>query len=320
MSQRILVAEDDPNLRHVIQLQLEDAGYEVTTAEDGVKTLEHVRERAPDLILLDVMMPRMDGYEVCRRLKSNFYTSRIPIIMLTARSSSSDKVQGLEYGANDYLTKPYVLKEMLARVKGLLQWSKTERESNPLTGLPGNTSIEKETSSRINDGKRFALVYCDIDNFKAFNDYYSYKRGDEAIKMLADILVRAVEELGTKDDIVGHIGGDDFVYVTSPDRAELIGQQIAAEFNQRVVFLYNESERRQGYLEVQDRRGQRERFPFMSITVAVFSSDTHKVTHFAQVIDIVTQVKAYGKSIPGSVVVKERRTEQQKISEARTGT
>jgi diguanylate cyclase (GGDEF)-like protein len=318
--QRILVVEDDPNIRQVLKLQLEGAGYDVGAVEDGLKALDEVSRVIPDLMLLDIMMPKMDGYEVCRRLKAKFETSRIPVIMLTAKTTPIEKVEGFECGANDYVTKPYIAKELLARVKAVLQWSRAQREANPLTGLPGNFSIEKEVNDRISSGVPFAFAMCDIDYFKAFNDYYGYHRGDETIKMTASIVLKAIEEKGTGKDFVGHIGGDDFVYITSPGNAEVIGQQITEEFDQRVRFLYNAEDRRKGCLEVKNRRGEMEPFPFMSITIAVVRSDSYVIDHVAKLSDIASELKTYGKSLPGSVVVCERRTEQQKTSVSKTGT
>jgi len=320
VAQRILVVEDDTNIRQVLKLQLEGAGYDVGAVEDGLKALEEVSRNLPDLILLDIMMPKMDGYEVCRRLKANFETSRIPVIMLTAKSTPIEKVEGFECGANDYVTKPYIAKELLARVKAVLHWSRTQRAASPLTGLPGNVSIEKEATDRINSGIPFAYAVCDIDVFKSYNDRYGHQRGDEALKMTASILLKAVEERGTGKDFVGHFGGDDFVYITSPGSAEAIGQQVTREFDKRVRFLYNEEDRKRGCLEVKNRRGEMEHFPLLSITIAVVISDSYDIKHFAQLSDVASQLKTLGKSQMGSVVVFERRTEQQKAPASKTGT
>ena len=320
LKQRILIAEDDTNIRHVLKIQLEGAGYEVITAADGIRALEEVARQAPDLILLDIMMPKMDGYEVCRRLKADFHTSKVPIIMLTAKSTENDKVDGLEIGANDYLTKPYSSKELLARVKGLLQWSSSERQANPLTGLPGNISIEKELKSRVESGEPFVFAMCDVDSFKAYNDRYGYARGDQGIRMTASVITDAVQELGNGHDFVGHIGGDDFVFITTPDKADLIGERIVADFERRVGFLYDEADRRKGYIEVENRKGGMERFGPMTITIALVDSQSHKIEHVAQVSAIAAELKAYGKSLPGSAVVKERRTTHERVPETKTGT
>ncbi len=320
MTQRILVAEDEPHIRHVLKIQLEGAGYEVVAVEDGIKALEEVTRQVPDLILLDIMMPKMDGFEVCRRLKADFNTSNVPIIMLTAKSTENDKVNGLEIGANDYLTKPYSSKELLARVKGLLQWSSTEREANPLTGLPGNISIDKELKRRVESRAPFVFAMCDVDYFKAYNDRYGYARGDQGIKMTASVITDAVRELGNDADFVGHIGGDDFVFMTTPDKAELIGKRVVADFRQRVNFLYDEADRKRGYVEVENRKGGLERFGPMTITIALVDSQSHKIEHVAQVSAIAAELKAYGKSLLGSVVVKERRTLHEHVPETKTGT
>ncbi len=319
MAQRILVVEDDPNIRRVLTLQLKDAGYEIEAVEDGVKALEEVERQTPDLILLDVMMPKMSGYEVCERLRQDFQGSRVPIIMLTAKSTVEEKVEGFEHGANDYLTKPYKQEELLARVKAALQWSRTQRESNPLTGLPGNPSIEQEVNRRLDAKAPFAYCHCDPDHFKAFNDYYGYSRGDEAIKMTAAVILQAVEENGTGNDFIGHIGGDDFVYITSPDKAGIIGERICVEFEKRVRFLYSERDRKKGYIQVENRQRKLQRHDFMCITVVVVTSTRYELTHFAQVIDIATDLKRYGKTLPGSIVVFERRTGQQKTLGRQTG-
>lgn len=307
--EKILVVEDDPHIRHILKFRLEKVGYQVSTAENGEEGLQKVNEVMPDLVLLDVMMPVMDGREVCRRIKSHFNTSHIPIIMLTAKADIREKVEGLGDGANDYLTKPYEPKELLLRVQNILQWSKAQRDASPLTGLPGNISIEQEATRRIALGAPFAFLYADIDNFKVVNDYYGYSRGDEAIRSTASLLTEAVRQLGNGDDFVGHVGGDDFVIMTSPDRADEIAERVKTEFDRRVAGFYNKVDLDRGYIEVLDRQGVLKRFPVMSFTVAIISSDARPITHYAKLIDAVAELKRYGKSQTGSVVVRERRTD-----------
>ena len=146
---RILVMEDDPFLQTILKYELEAAGYEVQVAGDGLEGLDCVDQCTPDLILMDVMMPGADGNEVCHRLKASPRTRQIPIIMLTAMSGSEDRLRGLGQGANDYVTKPFERKELLARVRNLIEWGRLQRDANPLTGLPGNITIEAELARRI---------------------------------------------------------------------------------------------------------------------------------------------------------------------------
>ena len=177
MPEHILIVDDEPHIRRILGFLLDQRGYVTSQAADGVEAVEVARRERPDLILLDLMMPRMDGFEVCEALRSDFVTSQIPVIMLTAKGEVSDKVRGLEGGANDYLTKPYDNKELIARVQNMLEWSRVQRQANPLTGLPGNQAIEKRLQVAVAAREPFAFMYLDIDHFKAFNDSYGYQRG-----------------------------------------------------------------------------------------------------------------------------------------------
>jgi len=304
---KILVVDDEDHIRRILKFQLDKHGYRVVTAENGEVALELVRRESPDLIILDLMMPRMDGFETCRRIRQNFQTAQIPIIMLTAKSDLPDKIKGLQDGANDYLIKPYSNEELLLRVRNVLEWSMKQKEANPLTGLPGNRAIEKEINRRIEDKEPFAFLYLDIDNFKPYNDHYGYQRGDEAILFLGDIITEAVNALGGSADFVGHIGGDDFVVITSPARSEFIARHIVDEFDKGSLILLNEDDIRRGYMEIRNRLGEVKRMPIMSLTIALVSDEEGHLKHYAQVNDIARELKRYGKGMPGSIVVRERR-------------
>ena len=304
---RILVAEDERNLRQVLTLQLESAGFDVLEAEDGKVALDMAKSVFPDLVLLDVMMPQMDGYEVCRRLRASYVTRHIPIIMLTARGEEDARITGLEGGANDYLTKPWAKRELVLRIKNALEWSHQQRSASPLTGLPGNHSINEELKRRLSSGTPFAKLQIDIDFFKAFNDHYGYARGDHAIQTLARIILDAAQKHSGGVDFVGHIGGDDFVVLSEPDRAEDVAEDIIAGFNEGVRDLYDPEDREQESIEVPNRRHISERFPFMSLTIALVSTDRMPVSHLAELIDVAQELKTHGKGIPGSVLVGERR-------------
>jgi GGDEF domain-containing protein len=255
------------------------------------------------------MMPLMDGFEVCRKMRQDFGLSQIPVIMLTAKGDLNEKVKGLKGGANDYLVKPYSNDELLLRVRNVLEWNIRQKEANPLTGLPGNTAIERQLIGRINQKLPYAFLYIDIDNFKGFNDYYGYQKGDEIIGFLAGILSKTIEKLGSKDDFIGHVGGDDFVMIASPNRAELMAKYIIDEFDKGALLLLDEDDVKRGYLEVRDRQGELRRIPVMSVTMALVMSTDNRIEHFAEINDIATSLKEYGKRIKGSVVVKERRQE-----------
>jgi diguanylate cyclase (GGDEF)-like protein len=316
-SQRILVVDDEEHIRKIVKFQLEKAGYVVDTAVDGVEALKAVEACHPDLLLLDLMMPNIDGYEVCKRLKSNNQTNHIPIIMVTAKADLENKLQGFEDGANDYIAKPFAVTELLLRVRNVLQWSQLQRQANPLTGLPGNVSIEMELERRLKSWIDFVFMYADIDNFKAFNDHYGYRRGDDAIKLTAEIIAEAVKTGGAGDDFVGHVGGDDFVIIASPENCDPIANRIVQRFDENIVRLLDKEDLDRGYVEVVNRKGTVDRFPLLTMTIAVVANSRIKVDHIARISDIASELKMYGKTLQGSVVVKERRKDGRPLSVGR---
>ncbi len=314
---RILIADDEKDIRSLLRTRLEFEGYSVIEAVDGLEAVRLAQEESPDLIVLDVMMPQLDGVEVCNRLRASFTTRHIPVIMVTAKAGKDDKLKGLGRGANDYVTKPFELGELMQRVRNTLEWSHQQRSASPLTGLPGNHSINTEIRRRLGEGQPFSLLQVDVDHFKAFNDYYGYGRGDEAIQLLARILSESVYRSGDPEGFVGHIGGDDFVVLSSCDAAESLGETILEWFNAAALDLYDEEDRARGQVEVLNRRHEVERFPLMSLTIALVNTDRVPVTHLAQLIDIAQELKAHGKGIPGSVMVGERRRSQPPEAERR---
>ncbi len=304
---RILVVDDDRNLRKIIQTNLELAGYDVSTAAGGDEAMHVLDSMQPDLVVLDVMMPVMDGFEVARRIRRHPSNTHVPIIMLTAKGEVEDKLEGFEAGADDYMTKPFGPQELLARVKAKIRRVEVDSSLSPLTRLPGNLAIEAELRRRIDTNAPFAVLYLDLDNFKAFNDVYGFTHGDEAIQLVATTSVDQVRRRGTPQDFVGHIGGDDFIIVTLPGRAEEIARAIIDTFDGEIRTLYTAQDLRQGYIETRDRRGTLNRFPIMSLSVAVISNEQRKLENYAQIGEAAAELKRYAKSIAGSVYVKDKR-------------
>src|SRR3989442_5068047 len=219
MTETVRVVDDDPDVARFVEVNLRSAGYEVTVASDGVEAVERALELRPDLILLDVMMPRLDGFEVAQRLRRDPRTSSSSIIMLTAKALSADKVLGLSSGADDYIIKPFDPVELLARVKGTLRRAREMRALSPLTGLPGNIRIQEEIRRLVAEGTKFALLYADLDHFKAYNDHYGFVRGDRAIQSLALLCTEVVHELVGPEGFVGHVGGGDLLLIVPPHPA-----------------------------------------------------------------------------------------------------
>ncbi len=229
----LLVADDDPFIARLLEIELRAAGYDVRVASDGNQALELAQERSPDLVLADVMMPNMDGFELTRRLRQDPRTSTVSIIMLTARGLSADKLEGFAIGADDYIVKPFDTPELLARIRGVLRRAKEMRAQSPLTGLPGNVRIEEEIDQLVESGREFALLYADLDHFKAYNDHYGFMRGDQVIQATSSLLEEVSREVTGAEAFVGHVGGDDFVLIVSPDKATDVAEAIGGAIRRR---------------------------------------------------------------------------------------
>jgi diguanylate cyclase (GGDEF)-like protein len=304
----ILVVDDDPFIARLLEIELRAAGYDVRTASDGEKALEIVREGCPDLILADIMMPNMDGFELTRRLRQDSRTGTVSVILLTARGLSADKLEGFSVGADDYIVKPFDTPELLARIRGVLRRAKEMRAQSPLTGLPGNVRIEEEIEKRVASEDLFAILYVDLDHFKAYNDHYGFTRGDEAIQHTARLIQDLALAVGGIDIFVGHVGGDDFVVVCNAEHAVPIAECIVERFEQEAAGLYDPEDRDRGFVEVVNRRGETQRFPFLSLSIGIATTAHRKFEHYAQAVAIATEMKTFTKGTPGSSWAVDRRT------------
>ena len=308
MAETILVVDDDPDIARFVEVNLRSAGYEVAVAGDGEEALERAGAIRPDLVLLDVMMPRIDGFEVAQRLRKNPQTANTSIIMLTAKALSADKVTGLQSGADDYIIKPFDPIELLARVKGTLRRAKEMRNLSPLTGLPGNIRIQEEIERQVRDGRPFAVLYCDLDNFKTYNDQKGFVRGDRLIQATARIIQDAVVHSDGVEGFVGHVGGDDFVAVVDPDMAEQVAQTIARKFDENRTEFYEAEDLERGFVKMEDRKGVLQDIPLVGISIGIASTQQRPFAHYGEAVAVATEMKQFAKREPGSSYAIDRRT------------
>jgi diguanylate cyclase (GGDEF)-like protein len=279
MAETILVVDDDPDIARFVEVNLRSAGYEVSVAGDGAEALDRATEIRPDLVLLDVMMPRLDGFEVAQRLRKNPQTANTSIIMLTAKALSSDKVTGLQSGADDYIIKPFDPIELLARVKGTLRRAKEMRNLSPLTGLPGNIRIQEEIERQVREHRPFAVLYVDLDNFKTYNDKYGFVRGDRLIQGTARMIQDAVMASDT-DGFVGHVGGDDFVAVVEPETAEEVAKRVCERFDQDRALYYEDEDLDRGFVRMEDRKGIEQEIPLVTVSVGIATTSRRAFAHY----------------------------------------
>lgn len=304
---KILIIDDTEFMTKLISDILTNADYDVVTASNGPDGIQKVREEKPDLVILDVIMPGMDGYQVCKILREDESNNLMPIIMLTAHDNEDDKLTGLELGADDYIIKPFNGRELVSRVRNTLKRIDRNRWANPLTGLQGNIEIQTEINQRIAKAQLFSVIYADLDNFKAYNDVYGFASGDRAIKLTADIILDSVHQYGNQGDFVGHVGGDDFVVVSTPEKAENICQVIINDFDQKIKSLYCDEDVARGYIVTSNRQGQVMKFPLISISLAIVTNEARDLVSHIQIAEIAAELKKKAKSMHGSTYVKDRR-------------
>ena len=303
----LLVDDDDPFIARLLEIELRAAGYDVRVAADGALALEAARERRPDLVLADVMMPNMDGFELTRRLRQDPSTATVSVIMLTARGLSADKLEGFAIGADDYIVKPFDTPELLARIRGVLRRSRDTRTQSPLTGLPGNVRIEEEIDARLARSDPFAILYADLDNFKAYNDHYGFMRGDEVIQSSARLIGEAARGASDGAAFVGHVGGDDFVVVVAPERAEAAANAIVAAFDEAAPGFFDEADRERGFIEVTNRRGELQRFGVLTLSIGIATTAKRAFQHYAEAVAVATEMKQYTKGSETSSWAVDRR-------------
>ena len=305
---KILLADDSPAILCLVSEVLTGAGFTVIEAQDGQEAIDKTYKQNPDLLILDYEMPKKSGFEVVQEVRSRTGYLHTPIIIFTANTEKNTKMEGLGLDIDDYLTKPADGDEIVARVKLLLKRNKQKMDCNPLTRLPGNPSIQARVEADIAKGEPFAVLYCDLNNFKSFNDKYGFEAGDRVLKQEADILVKAAQQ--SPQSFVGHIGGDDFIIVCPFDKAEPIAKEIIKNTDQLAPSFYNEQDRAQGFMLAKNRKGETEKFNFLAMGIGIVHNTKRRLISFAQVSHIGAELKCLAKQHPqGSYYVMDRRTE-----------
>jgi len=269
---RMLIVEDDFDISNMLRIYFQSSGYDVAVAQRGEDALEMCRQQLPHIIVLDIMLPDMDGYDVCRNLRSNLRTSHVPIIFLTQKDERSDKIHGLELGADDYITKPFDLEELKLRVKSAISRATMQSLTNPTTGLPGGRLIEDQLRQVMRQDD-WAIVYVGLRGFEDFNEAYGFVAGEEVLRFLAMVLGKTVDEVGTANDFIGHVGGDDFIVITSKETIDPLVEQLREAFQEGIGTHYDWQTRERGYLLLEDDEGNETKADLMSLAVGVTTAD-----------------------------------------------
>lgn len=289
---RILVVEDDFDISNMLRIYFGGQGFEVSVAQRGGDALEMTRKGLPNLILLDIMLPDMDGYSVCRELRTTTRTSHVPIIFLTQRDERSDKIEGLTLGADDYITKPFDIEELKLRVQNSIARQERENSLDPRTGLPSGRLIEDQLRKIIRE-QNWAFLDCSLRYFDRFRDVYGFIAGDEALRFTAMLIGEVVDELGTTNDFVGHPGGDNFVIITHAPDVDAVKMEIIHRFNDAVKQHYSFIDRERGYILVPGDNGERQE-PLMTLAVGSVSNTTHQMSDIREITELAAEDRRRG--------------------------
>ncbi|MBT3391203.1 MAG: response regulator [Chloroflexi bacterium] len=291
MSQhRLLIVEDDFDISNMLRIYFAGQGYDVDIAQRGAIALEKTRQNLPHLIVLDIMLPDIDGYEVCRQLRTSTRTSHIPVIFLTQKDERSDRLQGLELGADDYITKPFDIEELKLRVQNAIARAERESLTDPRSGLPSGRLLEDHLR-RIIRADGWALMDIRINGYQPFKEEYGFVAADDVLRFTAMLLNEIVDELGTPDDFIGHAGGDNFIIIIEAENSATIRGRIKARFSEEILTHYNFIDREQGYISITNASGEEEHIPLMSVGVGLVSPAEHQFADIREITELAAEAR-----------------------------
>ena len=302
----IYFAPDDRPVPEVLGSWLASQGLTALTIRDEAQLMALLLRGRPRVIAMDARTAAAPCLAACKRMKSDSYTGIVPCIMLAADSDDAFAA-AFAAGADEVVRANVPQAELLTRLSVMLRRSDRDLFVHPSTRLPGAVEIELEIQRRLASGALFAMCYADLDHFKEFNDRYSYYDGDRVIRILAQILHDVVKGLCSEQGFVGHIGGDDFIFIIPIESVNDVCAEIIDVFDTLIPFQYSEQDRRAGYFFGKDRRGQLHRVPLMTLSIGVVTNERRHFTHAAQVSELATEMKSYAKTLSGSVYSVDRR-------------
>jgi len=309
-AKKILIISSDRNLREVLRFCFDGWDYEVILYDSSPKDIASIKKILPDVIVVDVHAAKRPDLEICRLLKDDFITAFIPVVTLINKRQLRSQLLNIKQGVDDYLIKPPDPLDLRVRVEMAMKRSQYSFYASPLTGLPGGRIVEEMLRERLKGDKPFTFGYLDLDNFKYFNDTYGYVKGDRVIMQTAYILYSAISKYGNRGDFIGHIGGDDFAFITTPDKQIDVCHNFITEFNKIMPFHYSAEDRSRGYVVARDRTHKIKNIPLMSVSVAVVNRlNGSQYTNLIEMNEKIAEVKRYLKGFEGSKFMADRRSE-----------
>ena len=304
----IYLLDDSEDLKEELAFDFKkDKGIRVK--QHSIENYQKILRYIPEVLVIneDSIKEGDNIIEICKQIRDNVDTVKTPIIVISSNTDTEHIVEVLKNDVEMYLKSPINDQILYYSIKNILRLLNTNRMVSPLTGLPGNVQIQAEMKKRLVNDKRFAMLYLDLDNFKAYNDTYGFSKGDEIIKFTARIITKNVLNDEKDENFVGHIGGDDFIAIVETEDYEKICQNIIAEFDRQVNKYFDEKDNERGYIEVENRRGIIEQFPLTSLSIGAVEVTSERFKNTLEIGEAGAAVKHLAKTIFGSTYVIDRR-------------
>jgi len=292
---RILVVDDEFDISNMLRIYFSGQGYTVEVAGKGNEALAATRKQLPKLIILDINLPDMSGYDVCRALRTTTRTSHIPIIFLTQKDERSDKIVGLELGADDYVTKPFDIEELKLRVQNAISMSDRQKLVNPISNLPTGSLIEEHLRALMRAGGDWTYIDIKINSFEAFSEVYGWSAGDEVVRFMALVMGEIIDQHGTIEDYLGHPGRDNFVIITHSEPPQAIIDALTARFANDIKQHYSFIDRERDYMLVPTGSGERQE-PLMALSIGAVSTRTYQFSDIREVTELAAAARRSGST------------------------
>ncbi len=306
MVQDIYIIDDDKELMQQMQEMFKDENeYKLTRVE--TKNLNEALRNIPSVIIINENGIHEDIIELCQKIRNNEDNCITPVLVIAESRDKQHRLDILKLNIEYYIVKPIDKDYLYYTIKNIVRLMYINRRISPLTGLPGNVQIQTEMKKKLLSKKEFAILYFDLDNFKAYNDLYGFTKGDEIIKFTARTIARNIHKQECESSFLGHIGGDDFIAILSNTNCEKLCQDVISEFDTKVLEFFTQEDAQRGYVEVANRKGIMEQFPLTSISIGVVIVDKGRFTNTLEIGEVGAQVKHLAKTVMGSTYIIDRR-------------
>jgi diguanylate cyclase (GGDEF)-like protein len=293
----IVVISQDMGMKSMMEGLLRDT-YGIVVFSNIQSAIDFIYNTIPNLVIIDLTFNDSQAVGILNNLKGDPIFSQLPVMAVLSDSPEGSLWESLL--VEDYVRRSELERDVTARVHLAVLRSERVVEINPLTRLPGNISINRQIQDRLDRSQTFAVAYADLDYFKPFNDHYGFTRGDEMIRVTGRLILNIVKNRQPQEGFVGHIGGDDFIYVTDLDPVEEISRDLIDAFDRTVPTFYDAEDREKGYIKSVDRQGNVRTYPIITISIGITNNQARRFSHYGEITEVASEVKRYAKTFKGS--------------------